>query len=107
MGCVQCDVMLPNKGVIFLGGHPNMVKKLKQLYPKWKYINDDDLKRHRSTIHNNNVVFYWTKHGSHTIMQYAFKKLPKDAEILYVTSTSIPLLVKEMSDVYGSSGILN
>lgn len=107
MGRAQYDTTLPDKGVVFLGGHPSVVTKLKKIYPKWKYINDVDLKRHRPDIRNDNIVFFWNRYGSHTIMQYAFKRLPKDAEILYVTSTSIPLLVKEMSDVYSSSSILN
>ena len=89
---------LPQKGVLFLGGHQNMTKKLRQQFPKWTYVTDDQLKR-CSRI-NQTVIFYWTGHSSHKMMQYVYSKLPDDASIIYVTATNLPLLIAEMQNTY-------
>jgi hypothetical protein len=97
------DVILPQKGVLFLGGHPNMTKKLRQQFPKWTFVTDDQLKRCVSA--NQSIVFYWTKHSSHKMMRYVYSKLPDDASILYVTATNLPLLIAQMQRTYRSSTI--
>lgn len=95
---VKSTIVLPQKGVLFLGGHPNMTKKLRQQFPKWTYVSDDQLKRCGSI--SQTVVFYWTAHSSHKIMRYVYSKLPENASILYVTATNLPLLIKEMQSTY-------
>lgn len=35
---VECAVPLPDKGVCMVGGHPDLVSKVRKLYPKWKYV---------------------------------------------------------------------
>ena len=92
------NVELPQKGVLFLGGHQNMTKKLRQQFPKWTYVTDDQLKRCASI--NQTVVFYWTKHSSHNMMRYVYSKLPDNASIIYVTATNLPLLIAEMQHTY-------
>lgn len=87
-------VCLPEKGILFLGGHINMVKKIKQLHPGWIYITDDELKSN-STI-NVQYVFYWTNHSSHKMMENIFGRLTPDAEIIYVTATNMDRLENEM-----------
>lgn len=89
---------LPEKGVLFLGGHQNMTKKLRQQFPKWTYITDDQIKRHASI--NQTIVFYWTGHSSHKMMRYVYSKLPANANIIYVTATNLPLLIAEMQHTY-------
>ena len=89
---------LPEKGVIFLGGHQNMTKKLRHRYPKWMYISDEQFCR-KSNM-SGRVVFYWTKHSSHKLMRYVYSKLPDEADILYVTATNVPLLIEEMERNY-------
>lgn len=69
--------VLPQKGVLFLGGHQNMTKKLRQQFPKWTFVSDDQLKRCGSIKHT--LVFYWTGHGSHKLMRYVYSKLPENA----------------------------
>ena len=91
---------LPQKGVLFLGGHQNMTKKLRQQFPKWRFITDDQIKQTGKI--NYTIVFYWTKHSSHRLMQYVYSKLPDDANILYVTATNLPLLIEEMQYTYQS-----
>lgn len=89
---------LPRKGVLFLGGHQNMTKKLRQQFPQWRYLTDDQIRRYANF--NQTVVFFWTKHSSHKMMQYVYSKLPEGANIIYVTATNLPLLILEMQDTY-------
>ena len=89
---------LPQRGVLFLGGHQNMTKKLRQQFPKWTYITDDQFNRH--TCVNSKVVFYWTGHSSHKMMRYVYSRLPENASIIYVTATNLPLLISEMQKTY-------
>lgn len=91
--------VLPEKGVLFLGGHQNMVKKLKQRFPKWIYISEDKM-RHYPNNTKHRIVFYWTNHTSHSITERICKKLSEDTVILYVTATNIPLLITEMQNNY-------
>lgn len=89
---------LPQKGVLFLGGHQNMTKKLRQCFPQWTFIDDNQMKRH--CVSNQHLVFYWTGHGSHKLMQYVYSKLSPNANIIYVTATNLPLLIAEMQRQY-------
>lgn len=96
----ECNALtlLPEKGILFMGGHQNMVKKLRQQFPKWTYVPDDKMRRYPNI--NHKIVFYWTKHSSHSMMERVYNKLPDDAVILYVTATNIPMLIKEMQHRY-------
>lgn len=89
---------LPQKGVLFLGGHQNMTKKLRRHFPRWTFIGDEQLKRYSVT--NQRIVFYWTGHSSHKLMQYVYSKLSPNASIIYVTATNLPLLIAEMKRQY-------
>lgn len=89
---------LPEKGVLFLGGHPNMTKKLRRKFPKWSFITDDQFKRF--PVINETIVFYWTGHSSHKLMRNIYSKLPDNTTILYVSATNLPLLISEMKDAY-------
>ena len=75
-----------------------MTKKLRQQFPDWIYIADEQLKKH--SVINQNIVFYWTRHGSHKMMRYVYKKLPENVNIFYVTATNLSLLLKEMNSAY-------
>lgn len=90
--------ILPEKKVIFLGGHPNMTKKLRQIYPKWTFLSDDDYRR-KSNL-NQEIVFYWTKHSSHSLMESVYSRISEKTEILYVTATNVALLTKQMESTY-------
>lgn len=85
---------LPDKGVMFLGGHINMTKKLKSRYPKWLFISDEQSRKKFSS--NISVIFYWTAHGSHKLMRNVYSKIPNGTKIIYVTATNTDLLEKEM-----------
>lgn len=89
---------LPEKGVLFLGGHQNMTKKLRKRFPKWSFVTDDQFKR--VPVINQTMVFYWTGHSSHKLMRNIYSKLPVDACILYVSATNLQLLIAEMESAY-------
>lgn len=89
---------LPTNGVLFLGGHPNMVKKLKQVFPDWVFVTDDYLKNCK--VLNQRVIFYWTGHSSHKMMQFVNARISEDTMFLYVTATNIPLLIRQMEELY-------
>ena len=95
---VEFQNELPQKGVLFLGGHQNMTKKLRQHFPKWTFISDEQLKRHSNV--SQNIVFYWTGHSSHKLMRYIYSKLSPNAMIIYVTATNLTLLITEMQQLY-------
>lgn len=92
------EPQIPSKGVMFLGGHPNLVKKLQQVYPKWDFISDEQLRRKASF--KQGIIFYWTGHGSHKLMEYVYARTSDDATVLYVTATNLPLLLAEMDNAY-------
>lgn len=89
---------LPEDGVLFLGGHINMVKRVRKHYPGWMYITDDEFKPYAAI--NVKYVFYWTNHSSHKMMEHVFGKLAPDAEIMYVTATNMERLEAEMLKAY-------
>lgn len=89
---------LPDAHVVFLGGHPNMVKKIRQIFPGWKYVFDDST-RHR-TFDPDDIIFFWTAHASHKMMRYVFSRLPDTGNVRYVTATNIDLLIRQMEDLY-------
>ena len=89
---------LPEKGVVFLGGHQNMIKKLRQQFPKWVYVTDDQLRRLGTC--KSSIVFYWTAHSSHKMMRYVYNKLPENANVIFVSATNIPLLITQMQHTY-------
>lgn len=94
------DSNIPMKGVMFLGGHPNLVKKLQQIYPKWDFISDEQMRRKASFTQG--IIFYWTGHGSHKLMNYVYSRTSDTAKVLYVTATNLPLLLSEMSVAYNA-----
>lgn len=89
---------LPEEGVLFLGGHINMVKRIRKLHPGWIFITDDQFRPHSAI--NVKYVFYWTNHSSHKMMENVFAKLAPDAEIMYVTATNMERLDAEMLSLY-------
>ena len=94
---------IPKKDVMFLGGHPNLVKKLQQLYPKWDFVSDEQFQR--KSFFKQSIIFYWTGHGSHQLMKYVYARTSKSAKVLYVTATNLSLLLNEMNSAYQAVGI--
>ena len=99
----QGTANIPNKGVMFLGGHPNLVKKLQQVYPKWDFVSDEQVRRKSSF--NQSIIFYWTSHGSHQLMEYVYSRKADNAKVLYVAATNLSLLLNEMNSAYKAAAV--
>ena len=97
-GKPQIENTLPQSNVLFLGGHQNMTKKLRQLYPNWTYVTDDQFNR-RTNI-TQQTIFFWTGHSSHKMMRFVYSRLPACANIIYVTATNLDRLTTEMQQGY-------
>lgn len=92
--------ILPKKRVLFLGGHANMVKKLRQIFTGWDFLTDDELGSW--TGGDCEVIFFWTAHCSHLIQHYVDARKRKETPYLYVTATNIDRLITEMAQKYKS-----
>ena len=73
-----------------------MTKKLRQIFPNWTYLSDDLFKE----IGQIDTIFFWTKHSSHSMMEFVACRKSDDAKICYVTATNIKRLIKEMEEQY-------
>lgn len=76
-----------------------MVKKIKrQMHPDWFYFSDENVTR--TVPPSTEIVFFWTKHSSHKLMQKVLSQLPPNVEVLYVTATNLEALEAEMKKEY-------
>lgn len=85
------DIDLPENGILFVGGHENMVKKLKALYPGWKYVAADQTFGSRS-MGSTVFAFVWSNHLSHKTYNYYVNALPADVPVFFLDATNIDLL---------------
>lgn len=90
---------LPDSGVVFLGGHINLVNKLKERHPDWMFIHDDA----RSIGDKNcaaKVIFTWTNHLSHSLQKKLHSEVGYNVPVVYVAATNIKRLEQEMREGY-------
>jgi len=90
--------ILPKKRVLFLGGHANMVKRLRQVFPGWDFLTDDELGSWTGS--ECDVIFFWTNHCAHSLQRYVDARKDKNTPYLYVTATNIDRLISEMAEKY-------
>lgn len=92
---------LPDEGVLFVGGHPNMLKKIKELHPYWMYQAG---KSGFKPSLNTNFIFVWNKHLSHkdfkSLRSGLQSSVMKNTPMVYVTSTNMAKLEHEMRLLY-------
>ena len=94
---------LPKDNVVFLGGAPNLVKKLRQIYPDWSYVGSEGITSSYSIPSNPIICFCWSKYMSHAMTYSVGARI--DAPIAYVTKTNIEALEREMRE--GFKKVLN
>lgn len=88
------DMELPEDGILFIGGHPNMVKKVRELHPKWVFI---DAREYNPTLPAKvDVIFIWSAHLSHPLWYQINDAYQSRESMLYVQATNIPRLEEEM-----------
>ena len=100
LGELLDSVQLPEKGVLFLGGHPKLLRKLRLLHPNWDYISVNDEKPVFRDNKTYNVCFYWYKYTSHSLEEFIKKYLKNDNDFIYLNSLNPELLEKEMKHGY-------
>lgn len=90
---------LPDKRVLFLGGHPTLIAKLQKLHPDWTYVTDD--KRNSASITSNfQVAFVYGSYLSHSLW-YSFSAVCKEVPTVYLSqSKNITHLENEMRQAY-------
>lgn len=84
---------LPENGILFVGGHTNMVKKLKEIHPSWSYISDYI---NASLPTKVNAIFIWPAHLSHPLWYRINETYQGREKMLYVQATNLGRLEEEM-----------
>lgn len=95
------DIKLPESGVLFLGGHVNLTNKLKQKYPGWTFLGDEEIALACSD-RNVDVCFCWSKHLSHRAQRAVRRNIKESYSIVYVESTNLARLEAEMKSGYAA-----
>ncbi len=90
---------LPEKGVLFLGGHSNLIGKLKSIHPGWTYINTTDYTK-KEVGQSTRLVFVWPNYLSHALMWRVYASLPEDVPTIFLTASNIQRLEREMQEGY-------
>ena len=90
---------LPERNVVFVGGHPNMLKKLVQEHPGWRFIDGGDYAFDRFSSQPA-ILFFWDGHMGHPCFARAKKFLEPATPVGYVKSTNIDMLEGEMRRIW-------
>lgn len=93
------EIELPKTNVLFLGGHTNLVKKLKEQYPDWTYLGDETKTKAKSD-RKVDICFFWSKHLSHRAVQIIRGNIMDDYPTVYVEATNLRRLEQEMKRGY-------
>ncbi len=94
-------VPLPETGVVFFGGHVNMVKKIRDAHPGWLFVDGTD--ENFSAFSQPALMFYWDKHMSHPAWQRARRLTGPSTVAVYLKSTNVELLEQEMSRAWSAA----
>lgn len=90
---------LPESNVLFVGGHPRLQNKLKQLHPKWKFITTRMSYRLLDDNVNARFVFLYTGHMTHKLFDKVMDSLGT-VPMAYVSSQNLTRLHMEMLRAY-------
>jgi len=90
---------LPERGVLFLGGHSNLIGKLKAVHPGWTYINTTDYAK-KEVGQNIRLVFVWPNYLGHALMWRVYASLPEDIPTIFLSASNLQRLEREMREGY-------
>ena len=93
------NVVLPDSGVVFLGGKDYVIERLKARYPNWTFMNSSNYTR-RGLPKNPEIFIIFHTVVGHKDIQRIDAGLPKGTPIGYVSSTNIALLELELKREY-------
>lgn len=91
----------PDDNVIFLGGHINLVNKLKERHPNWKFIDGDDNNFPEFT-QSPALIIFWDKHMSHSAGLRIRSLIAPSTKTIYAHSTNLDLLESEIANAWTS-----
>lgn len=98
------DIEIPeDKSVVFLGGSPNLVKKIRDIHPGWRYISDESsagwraLKNETASV---KLLILYSKHISHSLCQAVRNSLGSDVPIIYLNSDNPQMAEKVIYEDY-------
>lgn len=88
---------LPDTGIMFVGGHPNFLKKLRELYPNWIYLTHKSAPERMSQYSKLSACFICDEHMCHPLF-YNVMGSVKSAGIpySYVKATNLDRAITEM-----------
>ena len=91
----------PEKGVVFIGGHPNMLKKLRQRHLNWSFVTSEDERKKNSfnsSLARISVAILWTDHLSHKLYESMMHCIPDGTPIIYASSTNLDAIDEEIRE---------
>lgn len=92
---------LPEKNVVFAGGHPNMTKKIMQDHPGWVFIGAHD--KAFPEFRSPEIIFIWDQHMSHPVWHRIRRLAPPSVPQVYVKSTNLDMLEDEMRRAWAAA----
>lgn len=92
---------LPKTGVMFVGGHPNFIKKLKDVYPNWAYIGSENAPELLKQYSKLEMCFIYTGHVSHPVYWDVLNSAKSSgAPYSFVKGTNLDRVITEMRQDY-------
>lgn len=90
------DVVVPeDRSVIFLGGAPQFISKIRSLHPNWRYISDyerENLRIAQSANSKISCIILYSKHISHSTALNVINAAGSDTPIIYLNSINMSLV---------------
>lgn len=83
--------------VLIVAGHPNWQRALKEKFPKWKYIDTDDIHFNTSLLDHYKYIVINTSMCSHSIFYKVINRKSAHNNILYVSGTNIEGSISNIS----------
>ena len=86
---------------MFVGGHPNFVKKLKDVYPNWAYIGSENAPELLKQYSKLEMCFIYTGHVSHPVYWDVLNSAKSSgAPYSFVKGTNLDRVITEMRQDY-------
>ena len=86
---------LPDKNVLFIGGHENEIAKLKLRHPEWTFLGAKE--RNSNKVKRDfDFVVAKVDHVSHNIIERALAFIPDDVPVIYSNVTNIDRMEHEI-----------
>lgn len=93
---------LPESGVVFVGGHPNMLKKLRKDHPGWTFIGSGD--KTADLPAGPSMIFFYDQHLSHPVYHKIRKAAGPSVPKAYLKATNLDMLDAEMRRAWAGAG---